>query len=90
MREESREMEDKRKPESDGRKVHRMICVDERRTDLIFLGLVRGGHVSQILDDLLGVLCLSGTRLSSVRDTNGKLNQPQHREKVNSQNLKNT
>lgn len=39
------------------------------RTDLVFLGLVRGGHVSQILDNLLGVLCLTRTRLSSVRQT---------------------
>lgn len=37
------------------------------RTDLIFLGLVRGGHVSQILDHLLGVLCLTSTRFSSTR-----------------------
>lgn len=37
------------------------------RTDLIFLGLVRGGHVSQILDHLLGVLRLTRTRLSSTR-----------------------
>lgn len=43
------------------------------RTDLIFLGLVRGGHVSQILDHLLGVLCLTSSRLSSVRrDTESK------------------
>lgn len=39
------------------------------RTDLIFFGLVRGGYVSQILDDLLGVLCLPSTRLSSVTES---------------------
>lgn len=39
------------------------------RTDLISLGLVRGGHVSQILDHLLGVLRLTSTRLSSMRPT---------------------
>lgn len=45
-----------------------MGCVWIRsRTDLISLGLVRRGHMSQILDHLLGVLCLTSTRLSSVR-----------------------
>lgn len=39
------------------------------RTDLISLGLVRGGHVSQILDHLLGVLRLTSARLSSMRPT---------------------
>lgn len=29
------------------------------KTDLIFFGLVRGGDVSEILDDLLRVLCLA-------------------------------
>lgn len=33
-------------------------------TNLVFLGLVRRGHVSQILDDLLGVFCLSGSRFA--------------------------
>lgn len=35
------------------------------RTNLVFLGLVRRGHVSQILNDLLGVFCLSSTRFAS-------------------------
>lgn len=49
----------------------KMSCVWMRsRTDLISLGLVRRGHVSQILDHLLGVLCLTSTRLSSVRQRN--------------------
>ena len=34
------------------------------RTDLISFGLVRGGHMSQILDHFLGVLCFTSTRLS--------------------------
>lgn len=38
------------------------------RTDLISLGLVGRGHMSQILDDLLGVLCLTSTRLTSMKD----------------------
>lgn len=50
------------------------------KTDLIFLGLVRGGHVSQILDHLLGVLCLTSSRLSSVRrDTESKRTQRRRR-----------
>lgn len=36
---------------------------------LVFLGLVRRGDVSQVLDDLLGVLCLTSTGLSSVTQT---------------------
>lgn len=43
-----------------------------RMTYLIFLGLVRGGHMSQILDDLLGVLGLTGTRLSSESQRESK------------------
>lgn len=35
------------------------------RPDLVFLGLVGRGHVCQVLDDLLGVLSLPSTRLSS-------------------------
>lgn len=38
-------------------------------TNLVFFSLVRGGHMSQILDHLLGVLCLTRTRFSSMRQT---------------------
>ena len=36
------------------------------RAHLVFLGLVGGRYVSQILDHLLGVFSFTGTRLSSV------------------------
>lgn len=68
MKEDKRhDLEDVKEQWEEGLKIS---CVWMRcRTDLISLGLVRGGHVSQILDHLLGVLRLTSARLSSMRPT---------------------
>lgn len=38
------------------------------RNVVVFASFVRGGDVGQVLDDLLGVLCLASTRLTSEQD----------------------
>lgn len=50
------------KTRSNGVEHWKMCCALMRgRTYLISFGLVRGGHMSQILDHLLGVLCFTST-----------------------------
>lgn len=46
------------------------------RNVVVFASFVRGGDVGQVLDDLLGVLCLASTRLTpnmtDVTEKSGK------------------
>ena len=53
---------------------------DGRRAHLVFLGLVGGGYVSQILDHLLGVFSFTCTRLSSVEGERQRKTQYRERD----------